>query len=63
MEQDHSTKERKKYIHLSERDRYKIEAMLEAKKTIREIALLMCRSRSTLHREIKRGTIKRSSMT
>jgi transposase, IS30 family len=59
MEQGYSTKERKKYIHLSEKDRYKIEAMLEAKKTTTEIAELLERDRSTIHREIKRGMIKR----
>lgn len=59
MEQDHSTKERKKYTHLSEKDRYKIEAMLEAKKTAKEIAELLGRDPSTIHREIKRGAIRR----
>lgn len=59
MEQDHSTKESKKYAHLSEKDRYKIEAMLESRKTVSEIAALLVRSRSTVHREIKRGAIKR----
>ncbi len=59
MEQDHSTKERKKYTHLSEKDRYKIEAMLESRKTAQEIAQILERDRSTIHREIKRGAINR----
>lgn len=59
MEQDNSTTKLKKYTHLSEKDRYKIEALLESKKTAREIAVLLGRDRSTIHREIKRGTIKR----
>lgn len=59
MERDHSTTEGKKYTHLSERERYKIEALLESKKAVQEIAVLLGRNRSTIHREIKRGTIKR----
>lgn len=59
MEQDNSTTEGKKYTHLSEKDRYKIEALLESKKTVSEIAMLTGRSPSTLHREIKRGMVKR----
>ena len=48
-----------KYTHLSERERYKIEALLEGKKSVLEIALLLERDRSTIHREIRRGAIKR----
>jgi len=59
MEPDNSTTEGKKYTHLSEKDRYKIEALLESKKTVAEIAMLLGRNRSTIHREIQRGTIKR----
>ena len=59
MEQNNCTTEGKKYRHLSERQRYKIEALLESKITIKQIALVLGCSRSTLHREIKRGTIKR----
>lgn len=54
-----STDKAKKYTHLSERERYKIEALLEGKKSPPEIALILNRNRSTIHREIKRGTIKR----
>jgi IS30 family transposase len=59
MEQNNSTINHKKYTHLSERKRYKIEALLESKIAIKEIALVLGCSRSTLHREINRGTISR----
>ena len=59
MEQSDSTTNPRKYVHLSEKDRYKIEALLETRKTVREIAVLLGRNRSTLHREIRRGAIKR----
>jgi len=49
----------KKYVHLSERDRYKIEDLLEVKKDVEEISIIMRRDRSTIYREIKRGTIIR----
>ncbi|MBU0468319.1 MAG: IS30 family transposase [Candidatus Omnitrophica bacterium] len=50
---------KKKYVHLSERDRYKIEGLLEGKKNIEEIAKILRRDRSTIYREIKRGTVRR----
>jgi IS30 family transposase len=59
MEQDNSTTNHKKYVHLSESKRYKIEALLESKMAIKQIASVLGCSRSTLHREITRGTIKR----
>ena len=59
MERNHSTTQPRKYVHLSESKRYKIEALLESKITIKEIALALGFNRSTIHREIKRGTIKR----
>lgn len=49
----------KKYVHLNERDRYKIEGLLEAKKDVEEIAAILGRDRSTIYREINRGTIVR----
>ena len=49
----------RKYTHLSERDRYKIEALLDGKKNAEEIAVLLGRNRSTIHREIQRGMIRR----
>jgi len=49
----------KKYVHLNERDRYKIEGLLEGKKDVEEISIILRRDRSTIYREIKRGTIIR----
>jgi IS30 family transposase len=59
MEQNDCTTQGKKYRHLSENKRYKMEALLESEIAIKEIALVLGYSRSTLHREIKRGAIKR----
>ena len=60
MEPDNcSTDRREKYIHLSESERYKIEALLDGKKSAKEIAVLLGRNRSTIHREIRRGLVKR----
>ena len=59
MEPSDSTTKPRQYTHLSEKDRYQIEALLESKKSVKEIAVLLGRNRSTLHREIKRGTVKR----
>ena len=59
MEPNNSTTKPRKYTHLSEKDRYQIEALLESKKSTREIAALLGRNPSTIHREILRGTIKR----
>ena len=56
---DHSTTEGKKYRHLSERQRYKMEALLERKIDVKEIALILGYHRSTIHREIHRGAISR----
>lgn len=55
---DCSTKS-KKYVHLTERDRYKIEGLLEGRKKVEEISIILRRDRSTIYREIKRGTVKR----
>ncbi len=49
----------KKYVHLTERDRYQIEGLLKGKKNVEEIAVILGRDRSTIYREIKRGTIFR----
>jgi len=59
MEQGHSTTGVKEYTHLSERERYKMEALLDSKKSVGEVAVLLNRDRSTIHREIRRGTISR----
>ena len=55
---DCSTKS-KKYVHLSEKDRYKIEGLLEGDKDVKEISIILRRDRSTIYREIKRGKVSR----
>lgn len=57
-QKDCSTKS-KKYVHLTERDRYKLEGLLACKKDVEEISVIMRRDRSTIYREIIRGTIVR----
>lgn len=57
MEQSYNTTKWKKYKHLNEIDRYKIEGYLEAKKSVRDIAQLLNRNRSTIYREIRRGSV------
>lgn len=59
MERKNCSTKSKKYKHLSESERYKIEALLEGKKTIKEIAWILGRSRATVYREIRRGTVSR----
>ena len=49
----------KKYVHISEKERYKIEGLLEGKKDVEEISVILGRDLSTIYREIKRGTIIR----
>jgi IS30 family transposase len=56
MEQENCSTKRKKYTHLNERERYKIEGLLAGKKKPDEIALILKRSRSTVYAEINRGT-------
>jgi IS30 family transposase len=53
------TTKRKKYVHLSERDRYKIEGFFESKMGVDEIAKVLGRDRSTIYHEKRRGTIRR----
>lgn len=59
MEQNNSTTKLKKYTHLSERERYKMEALLDSKRSVGEIATLLGRDRSTIHREARRGSVIR----
>lgn len=56
---NYTTKREKKYKHLTEKERYKIEVLLKDKKSAEEIAELLEKDRSTIYREIKRGTINR----
>jgi len=55
MEPYNNTTKSKKYKHLSLIERYKIEGYLEDKKSIKDIAELLGRDRSTIYREIARG--------
>lgn len=57
MEQKNCSTKRKKYTHLSERERYKIEALLEGKKSVDETARILGRDRSTIYKEKRRGSI------
>ena len=54
------TTKRKKYVHLSERDRYKIEGFFESKMGVDEIAKILGRDRSTIYSEKKRETGQRT---
>jgi IS30 family transposase len=47
------------YSHLKESERYKIEVLLADGKTVKAIGCLLKRNRSTIYREISRGTVMR----
>ena len=57
MELSNNTTKGKKYKHINVVERYKIEGYLEAKKSIKEIAKILNRNRSTIYRETKRGRV------
>ncbi|HNX91605.1 MAG TPA: IS30 family transposase [Candidatus Omnitrophota bacterium] len=59
MELKHSIIKRQKYEHLSLSDRIKLEALIGIKKSVKEIAKILGRDKSTIYREIKRGKILR----
>jgi transposase, IS30 family len=59
MEQKNCNTKERKYKHLNEGDRYKIEILLQEKKSIKEIAIILKRDRSTIYREKKRGMVSR----
>ena len=59
MEHGNCSTSKRKYTHLNEGDRYRIEALLQGKKSIKEVALILGRDRSTIYREVRRGTISR----
>lgn len=50
---------RKKYVHLTERERYKIEGFFESKMGVDKIAAILGRDRSTIYHEKRRGTVRR----
>jgi IS30 family transposase len=53
------TTKRKRFVHLSERDRFKIEGFFESNMGVDKIAKLLGRDRSTIYHEKNRGTIRR----
>ena len=57
MEQTQDTTKRQKYEQLKERERYKLEVLLRAKRKVGEIADLLGRHRSTIYREKQRGRV------
>jgi len=59
MELRNYNTKKKKYTHLKESERYKIEVLLQDKKTPKEIATILGRGRSTIYKDIKRGTVER----
>ena len=59
MEQKNCNTKGRKYVHLTETERYKIEGLLEGKKRVGEIAVILRRDSATIYREIERGTVKR----
>jgi IS30 family transposase len=50
---------KKKYVHLKESERFKIEVLLADGKTVEAIGCLLKRNRATIYREIRRGTVMR----
>lgn len=59
MEQRNCNTKGQGYKHLNEGERYKIEVLLKDKRSIREIALILGRDRTTIYREKARGTVSR----
>ena len=57
MSQKKYTTEKGKKKHLTEKERYQIEALIKAKKKPKEIAEVIGCSRRTIEREIKRGSV------
>ena len=53
----HHNTESRKWKHMSEIERYKLEGLLEAGRKAGEIAQILGRDRRTIEREIKRGTV------
>jgi IS30 family transposase len=58
MEQIQSSTKRRGYEQIKERERYKIEVLLADKRSVRNIANLLKRHRSTIYREKQRGSVK-----
>jgi len=59
MEQINYTRKKVRYKHFRERERYKLEGYLESRMEVKEIAIRLNKDKTTIYREIKRGTILR----
>ena len=59
MNQANDSKKRKKWKHLSERERYNIELLLKEGYSVKAIAAHLDRDRRSIEREIKRGTVSK----
>ena len=59
MERVHFSIKKQKYEHLSLSERIKLEALIEGKKEVKEIAKMLRRDNSTIYREIRRGAVTR----
>jgi len=57
MGQSNHTRKKRGWKQLTEKDRYKIETLLQEKFTVKEIAVRLCRDRRTIEREITRGSV------
>ena len=53
-----TTPKSRKNKHLNAFECYKLEGLFKAKVSVLEIAEILCRSKSTIYREIKRGTVE-----
>lgn len=58
MEQTQNTTNNRKYEHIKERERYKLEVLIADEQKVAEIAGLLGRHRSTIYREKQRGSVK-----
>ena len=58
MSQKHDSTKSGEKKHLTEIDRYQIEALVKAKKQAKEIAEIIGCSRRTIERELQRGKVK-----
>jgi IS30 family transposase len=57
MGQSNDTRKKRSWKQLTEKDRYKIETLLQEKLSPKEIAHRLCRDRRTIEREIERGSV------
>ena len=59
MELRYCSNKKRKYKHLNEHERCKIEALISIKKSVSEIVVILRRDASTIYRELKRGAVLR----